>query len=124
MPDCCRWLAKGAHTHQKGMVRRVHGPRRRSRGEPDKMKCPNCKSLNVRASDRFIFTDLIERLRGQSAYRCRNCRVRFYAATGPDSKPLASLSGLWNEGMQHSRTVALCGLALALFLGLLKLAGE
>jgi len=44
------------------------------------MNCPGCGSSEVRASRRTRWSDFLHRARGQDAYRCRNCRLRFFAS--------------------------------------------
>ena len=40
--------------------------------------CPKCGSTQVRKSRRHGFGDMLKRLRGQRAKRCRICRHRFF----------------------------------------------
>lgn len=49
------------------------------------MNCPKCGSPEVRTSRRTGSMDRIQSLRGQTAYRCRQCRYRFYAAASADA---------------------------------------
>lgn len=51
------------------------------------MNCPHCGSENIRPSEKARPGDALERLRGNSAFRCRTCRKRFYA-------PQSRLQGL------------------------------
>lgn len=90
------------------------------------MQCPSCKSLNVRGSDRILLTDLIRRLRGQSAYRCRNCRHRFHGRRGPGEGVINwqhfSISSRYRDQFRSAgRQLALFALGLALFFAMLKL---
>lgn len=48
------------------------------------MTCPECGSTNIRTSRRSHWTDTFQNLRGQKAYRCRQCRLRFYAPESTD----------------------------------------
>lgn len=115
----------------QGAVRRVIVRHAGTEEGADEMKCPSCKSPNVRLSARFQLTDLAERLRGQSAYRCRNCRQRFYGHRDPGEKFQAKLSQLWTSARYRERLLdrcrswggqlALFGLGLAIFFGMLKL---
>lgn len=43
------------------------------------MNCPYCKSTDIRLSQHPHQWDLLHRLRGQEAFRCRACRSRFFA---------------------------------------------
>jgi hypothetical protein len=43
------------------------------------MICPGCSSPDVRASQQNRWSDAFQRLIGCQAYRCRKCRLRFYA---------------------------------------------
>lgn len=91
------------------------------------MKCPSCKSLNVRGSDRVLFTDLIRRLRGESAYRCRNCRHRFHGPRDPKDtgainwQHFSFSSRYRDQARSAGRQVALFAFGLALFFAMLKL---
>lgn len=42
--------------------------------------CPHCKHTDVRRSERLRSIDLLWMLIGYRAFRCRQCRHRFYAA--------------------------------------------
>ena len=46
------------------------------------MICPGCGSTEVRPSRRSRWGDLIPRMHGQQAYRCKKCRIRFQGAAG------------------------------------------
>jgi hypothetical protein len=43
------------------------------------MICPTCSSPDVRVSQRTQWNDFFQHLLGCQAYRCRKCRLRFYA---------------------------------------------
>jgi hypothetical protein len=45
--------------------------------------CPKCGSSDVRRSGRMKWMDLAERLRNRVPYRCRACRLRFFASRVP-----------------------------------------
>jgi len=49
------------------------------------MICPLCGSADTRASKSSRWGDVLKRLRGKGAFRCRGCGKRFYA-----SEPYAS----------------------------------
>jgi len=49
------------------------------------MTCPKCGSDNVRSSHHSRWTDWLHRLRSQRAWRCRECRLRFYATGDGDN---------------------------------------
>jgi hypothetical protein len=42
------------------------------------MICPECGSADVRVSKSSRMSDVLKRLRGNDAFRCRDCRKRFY----------------------------------------------
>ncbi len=50
------------------------------------MKCTFCTSTDIRPSHRHKWTDTFQGLLGRQAYRCRQCRRRFY---GPRTADLA-----------------------------------
>ena len=55
------------------------------------MNCPKCDSSEIRRSSRIKWSDPFHFVLGQHAFRCRKCRVRFYAVskTTPDDAPAA-----------------------------------
>jgi len=53
------------------------------------MICPNCSSSEIRRSQRSSWTDIIQHLRGQDAFRCRKCRNRFYAPRAAVTDPVS-----------------------------------
>lgn len=44
------------------------------------MICPQCGSSEIRSSKSTRVQDVIERVRGRDAFRCRQCRNRFFAS--------------------------------------------
>jgi transposase-like protein len=42
------------------------------------MNCPHCGNSNYRRSHTSHWSDNLQRLLGRQAYRCRECRKRFY----------------------------------------------
>lgn len=44
------------------------------------MICPQCGSSDIRTSRRSPWTDVFQRLRGREPFRCRKCRLRFFAS--------------------------------------------
>ncbi len=63
--------------------------RRHSDGGRDILECVSCGSRNVRPSRRHSFRDTLMRLVCMSAYRCRSCRKRFYAAV-PEAEEIGT----------------------------------
>lgn len=49
--------------------------------------CPVCGSAEVRPSRSTRRTDVFPRLRGRAPFRCRNCRLRFFAALSAVESP-------------------------------------
>jgi hypothetical protein len=49
------------------------------------MTCPECGSSEVRASSSTRWNDFLQRVRGREAFRCRKCRLRFFASPSSDS---------------------------------------
>jgi hypothetical protein len=45
------------------------------------MTCPECGSSEVRASRSTRWSDIFQRVRGREAFRCRKCRLRFFASS-------------------------------------------
>lgn len=43
------------------------------------MNCPLCSSSNIRRSSSSDWMDVLPKLRGREAFRCRKCRHRFFA---------------------------------------------
>lgn len=43
------------------------------------MTCPQCSSSSIRPSSHSSWKDILPRLRGREAFRCRKCRHRFFA---------------------------------------------
>ena len=56
------------------------------------MTCPACGSSEIRVSHYACWRDYFERMCGQEAYRCRSCRVRFYASKSALSSEAHSAS--------------------------------
>ncbi len=54
------------------------------------MNCPECGSADVRISRHAHAMDVVQRLLGRRAFRCRECRLRFYALKSEASKLEAS----------------------------------
>lgn len=44
------------------------------------MNCPECGSDNIRTSRSTRWNDIFQRVRGRDVFRCRKCRLRFYAS--------------------------------------------
>jgi len=57
------------------------------------MNCPKCDSSHVRRSHHIKWGDLFHSPFGKHAFRCRTCRLRFYAAenTAPAEGPARKL---------------------------------
>jgi len=51
------------------------------------MTCPKCGSADIRASRSDRWSDIFHRFRGRDTYRCRNCRMRFYASESAQPGP-------------------------------------
>jgi hypothetical protein len=51
------------------------------------MTCPQCTSSDIRRSSNSSWKDVLPRLRGRHAFRCRKCRHRFFAV--PSAPPAA-----------------------------------
>jgi hypothetical protein len=58
-------------------------------GSTDILRCVSCCSPNVRPSKRRSVWDSLFRLARMSAYRCRSCRKRFYAAV-PEAEEIGT----------------------------------
>lgn len=43
------------------------------------MNCPKCQSADIRSSRSPGWVDAFQRARGRDAFRCRDCRSRFFA---------------------------------------------
>jgi hypothetical protein len=52
------------------------------------MICPDCGSSEVRTSRRTRWSDIFQRVRGREAFRCRKCRLRFFASASTQPDPL------------------------------------
>jgi hypothetical protein len=52
---------------------------------PTSIVCPACGESDIRLSRRAKWNDLLLRIRSQYAWRCRRCRIRFYAPAGEAS---------------------------------------
>ncbi len=48
------------------------------------MNCPKCGENNTRLSRRSTWRDLLHKVASQRAWRCRNCKERFYARGGAE----------------------------------------
>ena len=44
------------------------------------MTCPECGSPDIRASRHARKGDILQRIRGKKAFRCRNCQKRFFVS--------------------------------------------
>jgi hypothetical protein len=64
------------------------------------MICPGCSSPDVRTSQQNRWTDVFQRLIGCQAYRCRKCRIRFYAPGSAELAVGATASGKSIPGSQ------------------------
>jgi len=91
------------------------------------MKCPKCGSASVRESRRGKWNDPVHRAVGQTAYRCRDCRARFYFAEPPESRSSKNSSRRRRRAAHAHRgiqrrflEVALFVIALVLFLVFLR----
>jgi len=62
------------------------------------MICPDCGSDNIRTSRSSRWNDLFQRLRGRDVFRCRGCRLRFYASVSSGS----GLKAAVKSGHGHS----------------------
>jgi hypothetical protein len=49
------------------------------------MTCPDCGSSEVRASRSTRWNDFFQRVHGREPFRCRKCRLRFFASDSPGS---------------------------------------
>ncbi len=47
--------------------------------DTEAVRCPNCSSTDVRYSEKPRILDLLYRVIGMDAVRCRHCRIRFYS---------------------------------------------
>jgi hypothetical protein len=45
------------------------------------MTCPGCSSTDVRTSQSTRWSDIFQRVHGRDVFRCRSCRLRFFAST-------------------------------------------
>jgi C4-type Zn-finger protein len=50
------------------------------------MTCPKCGSEDIRSAQRTQWADWFHRARHQRAWRCRKCRLRFYARAEPGTE--------------------------------------
>jgi hypothetical protein len=50
------------------------------------MNCPKCKSADVRLSKTPSWRDVFQRVQGREAFRCRDCRARFFAREAPGAE--------------------------------------
>jgi hypothetical protein len=63
------------------------------------MTCPQCASSDIRRSNNSSWKDVLPRLRGRQAFRCRKCRHRFFAqasaqpATSDPDRHAAKIKG-------------------------------
>jgi len=53
--------------------------------------CPSCGSTEVRVSKTSRWSDVFHLIVGQEAFRCRNCRQRFFAKQAKETSVSASL---------------------------------
>jgi hypothetical protein len=51
------------------------------------MTCPECGSSEIRVSRSTRWSDVFQRVRGREAFRCRKCRLRFFALVSSESGP-------------------------------------
>jgi len=51
------------------------------------MICPACGSSEIRTSRHTRWSDFFQRVRGREAFRCRTCRLRFFASQSTKSGP-------------------------------------
>jgi hypothetical protein len=65
------------------------------------MLCPQCGSSDILTSRRKQWGDLIHRVRGKGAFRCRKCRLRFFA-TASSEVAAAPASRLTHRHRPHS----------------------
>jgi hypothetical protein len=49
------------------------------------MTCPACGSSEIRTSRHARWSDIFQRVRGREAFRCRSCRIRFFASQSSES---------------------------------------
>jgi hypothetical protein len=52
------------------------------------MICPACGSTDIRVSKHPHWDDFLQRARGREAFRCRKCRLRFFASPGSEADPV------------------------------------
>ena len=93
------------------------------------MVCSKCGSAETREARRLEFSDLVERVAGRSAYRCRKCGIRFYGALDPRRTFVARMRRKWRSRRERERAmksikssggqVLLYGFGFAIFLALL-----
>jgi hypothetical protein len=55
------------------------------------MTCPACGSEDTRSSKRFRLGDVLQRLRGRGAFRCRQCQKRFYSTVLSDPSSFGAI---------------------------------
>ncbi len=51
------------------------------------MICPTCGSAEIRVSKHPHWDDFLQRIRGREAFRCRKCRLRFFASPSSEFDP-------------------------------------
>jgi DNA-directed RNA polymerase subunit RPC12/RpoP len=84
------------------------------------MKCPTCGSENVRASQRSSIKDVFFRAAAQQAYRCRDCRARFYLAENKADRHHASGQRSRKKRKRKLVEIAIFVAMLAIFLLFLR----
>ncbi len=87
------------------------------------MNCPECGSADIRVSRHWHAMDVVERLLGRRACRCRECHQRFYArksralqAAASDQKDRFQRRSSWHASSQQSRKQRRLGLLAVLAL--------
>lgn len=70
------------------------------------MTCPGCGSSEIRASHSANWSDVLKRVGGREAFRCRKCRLRFFARkfAAPAAKQESSASSRRAAPLVSTRT--------------------
>jgi transcriptional regulator NrdR family protein len=97
------------------------------------MICPECGSSEIRASKSTCWRDVFQRVRGREAFRCRQCRLRFFASESsvsvpervvqskPTHRPTKLVSTRMKKRLARQLTViAIFAVALVIFLFFLR----
>jgi multidrug efflux pump subunit AcrB len=68
------------------------------------MTCPKCGSSEIRTSRSARWSDVFQRVRGREAFRCRQCRQRFFASVAFASETEGGASNRSQRSALHLST--------------------